>query len=80
MRLSILSVAYPLALVGPNAVGGAEQVLSALDHALVGAGHTSIVVAADGSETAGTLIPLPRVQGPADEQAIRYALEGMSTP
>ena len=31
-RLTILSVAYKLAPVGPDAVGGSEQVLSALDH------------------------------------------------
>ena len=39
MSLTILSVAYPLAPVGPDAVGGAEQVLSQLDHALTAAGH-----------------------------------------
>ena len=30
-QLTILSVAYPLAPVGPDAVGGAEQVLAAMD-------------------------------------------------
>ncbi|TIU34927.1 MAG: glycosyltransferase family 4 protein, partial [Mesorhizobium sp.] len=35
MTLTVLNVAYPLAPVGPDAVGGAEQVLSALDRALV---------------------------------------------
>jgi CelD/BcsL family acetyltransferase involved in cellulose biosynthesis/glycosyltransferase involved in cell wall biosynthesis len=38
-------------------VGGAEVVLSCLDQALVAAGHTSLVVACRGSQTAGTLIP-----------------------
>src|SRR3982074_662853 len=42
--------------------GGGEQVLSALDHSLVAAGHRSIVVAPEGSQTAGILVataPLP---------------------
>jgi glycosyltransferase involved in cell wall biosynthesis len=71
MNVKVLSVAYPLALVGPNQVGGAEQILSALDRALVAAGHHSLVIAADGSEAAGTLIPLPRLDGVFDEDAVR---------
>ena len=35
MTLTVLSVAYPLAPVGPDAVGGAEQILRAIDRALV---------------------------------------------
>jgi glycosyltransferase involved in cell wall biosynthesis len=60
--LTVLSVGYALAPVGPDAVGGAEQVLSALDRALVTAGHCSLVVAPEGSLVAGRLIataPLP---------------------
>ena len=53
---TILSVGYALAPVGPDAVGGAEQVLSALDRALVAAGHNSLVVAPQGSLVAGRLI------------------------
>ena len=59
MRLTILSVAYPLAPVGPDVTGGAEQVLTQLDQALVAAGHRSIVIAQKGSRTAGTLVPVP---------------------
>ncbi|MGD9617845.1 MAG: glycosyltransferase [Alphaproteobacteria bacterium] len=55
-RFTVLSVGYALAPVGPDAVGGAEQVLSALDRALVAAGHCSIVVAPEGSLVAGRLI------------------------
>ena len=58
-KLTILSVGYPLAPVGPDAVGGSEQVLSALDHALVVAGHRSIVVACEGSQVAGELVSYP---------------------
>jgi glycosyltransferase involved in cell wall biosynthesis len=61
-RLSVLAIAYSLAPVGPDAVGGAEQILSALDRALVAAGHQSIVVASEGSQTAGALVatgPIP---------------------
>lgn len=35
MPLTVLSVAYPLAAVGPDEVGGAEQVLAMLDETLV---------------------------------------------
>ena len=52
-RLTVLSVAYPMAPVGPDAVGGAEQVLSALDCALVAEGHRSLVVACEGGQVAG---------------------------
>ena len=69
MSLTILSVAYPLAPVGPDAVGGAEQVLSQLDHALTAAGHRSIVVAQAGSTVAGTLVATQRETGPLDEAA-----------
>src|SRR5690349_562322 len=62
MALTILSVAYPLAPVGPDAVGGAEQVLTALDSALIRAGHQSLVLACEGSKTRGTLFPI-RVHG-----------------
>ena len=58
-RLTILSVAYSLAPVGPDAVGGSEQVLTALDQALVAAGHRSIVVACEGSKTVGELVSFP---------------------
>ena len=58
-RLTVLSVAYSLAPVGPNAVGGSEQVLTSLDQALVAAGHRNIVVACEGSQTAGELVSFP---------------------
>lgn len=59
MLLTVLSVAFPFAAVGPHAVGGAEQVLSRIDRALVAAGHTSLMVACEGSETAGELFSIP---------------------
>jgi len=75
MRLTVLNVAYPLAPTGPDAVGGAEQVLSSLDRALVEAGHRSIVLACEGSRTHGELISVPRTQGPLDPDAVRAARE-----
>jgi glycosyltransferase involved in cell wall biosynthesis len=69
MSLTILSVAYPLAPVSTDAVGGAEQVLATLDAALVAAGHRSIVVAHVGSRVAGTLVPIPATTGIIDEAA-----------
>src|SRR5919197_2252040 len=59
MPLTVLSVAYPLAPTGSDAVGGAEQVLTHLDAALLRAGHRSIVVACAGSVTAGTRVATP---------------------
>ena len=67
--LTILNVAYPLAPVGPDAVGGAEQILTRLDEAIVRAGHTSIVVAARGSSTQGALLPIPAIFDELDERA-----------
>jgi glycosyltransferase involved in cell wall biosynthesis len=63
VRLTVLSVAFPFAPVGPDAVGGAEQVLAQLDAALVCAGHRSVVVACAGSSPAGTLVATPRQHG-----------------
>jgi len=67
MPLTVLSVAYPFAPVGPDAVGGAEQVLSTLDRALVAAGHRSLVVACEGSMVAGTLLPVSATEGRIDD-------------
>lgn len=59
MPLTILSVAYAFAPVGPRAVGGAEQILTELDSALTAAGHNSLVLACEGSHAAGRLFPMP---------------------
>ena len=74
--LTVLSVAYPLAPVGPDAVGGAEQVLSAVDRALVASGHRSVVVAQEGSTVAGALRPVPRPAGALDDAARARAQAG----
>jgi glycosyltransferase involved in cell wall biosynthesis len=63
VKLTILNVAYPFAPVGAGAVGGAEQILYRIDHALVAAEHRSIVIASEGSQIAGVLVPTPRVKG-----------------
>ena len=57
LPLTVLSIGYTMAPVGPDAVGGAEQILAALDRALTDAGHRSIVVSNHGSQVAGTLVP-----------------------
>jgi glycosyltransferase involved in cell wall biosynthesis len=69
VSLTVLSVAYPLAPVGPDAVGGAEQVLAAIDRALVRDGHRSLVIAQAGSRVAGELLPVPAEAGPLDGAA-----------
>ncbi|WP_207477093.1 glycosyltransferase [Arenibaculum pallidiluteum] len=75
MALTVLSVAYPFAPVGPDAVGGAEQVLAALDRALVAAGHRSLVIACTGSRVAGVLLPVQPPGGRIDD-ATRAAVQG----
>jgi glycosyltransferase involved in cell wall biosynthesis len=58
MPLTVLNIAFPFAPVGAGAVGGAEQILSDLDAALVDAGHTSLVAACNGSKPAGELFSI----------------------
>src|SRR5437764_9067952 len=73
MALTVLSVAYPFAAVSPDSVGGAEQVLSRLDEALVRAGHRSIVIACEGSRVAGALVSVSHESGDLHERAIEAA-------
>lgn len=73
MTLTILSVAYPFAPVGPGTAGGAEQVLHHLDAALIAAGHRSIVIAREDSRIAGELVGMPELSGVLDEQAMQRA-------
>lgn len=67
MKLNILSVAFPFAPVRPDTAGGAEQVLLALDRAIVRAGHRSIVVACEGSRCSGILVETPSMSGTIDD-------------
>jgi hypothetical protein len=82
MPLTVLAVAYSLAAVGPDAAGGAEQILSTLDFALTSAGGRSIVVAPEGSIAAGVLVPTIRVDGPIEEslrdRARQATIEGIA--
>lgn len=75
MRLTVLSVAYPLTPIGPDAVGGSEQILTLMDAALEKAGHRSIVVACEGSQPQGMLIPTPRWDGPLTDEIRAWAQE-----
>jgi glycosyltransferase involved in cell wall biosynthesis len=75
MTLSVLLVAFPFAPVGPDAVGGAEQVLAQLELGLARLGHRTAVVAAEGSATAGPLFATPLPRGPLTEDARRDAQE-----
>jgi glycosyltransferase involved in cell wall biosynthesis len=82
--MRILNVAYPFAPTGPDAVGGAEQVLTRLDRALVAAGHESWVLGCEGSRGFGcvkTAFPLPDSIGePWKEHAYevyRAQIEGL---
>ncbi|MEZ0312161.1 MAG: glycosyltransferase family 4 protein [Myxococcota bacterium] len=74
--MNLLSVADPFAIVGSNAVGGVEQLIAALDSALVEAGHTSLVIAAEGSRCDGELIGLPVSEAVTDDGAAA-ALEAL---
>lgn len=59
MALTVLSVAFPFAPVGPCGVGSAERILAELDTALVAEGQRSLVVACAGSLVAGELFAAP---------------------
>lgn len=76
MQLRVLNVGYPFAPVGPNAVGGAEQVLSQIDAALTAAGQESFVLGCDGSIARGTLFtePVPALisENVREEQRRKY--------
>ena len=69
MALTILNVAYPLAPVSFDATGGAEQVVAQLDAALVAAGHRSLVIACEGSQVRGMLLPTRAATGVLDPAA-----------
>ena len=73
--LTVVTVAYPLAPLGPDAVGGAEQVASSVERALVAAGHRSIVIARADSTCAGRLVSLPVPARPFDHATICAAHE-----
>jgi glycosyltransferase involved in cell wall biosynthesis len=73
LTLTVLSVAYPLAPVTADPVGGAEQVLSQLDRALVARGYRSLVVAPEGSRVAGELLPVPAVPSAIGEAEVESA-------
>src|SRR5436853_2382778 len=74
MKLSVLSIAYPLAPMGPDAAGGSEQILTLLDRTLVRGGHRSVVVACEGSRAEGRLLTAPLPPGPLDD-AVRAAAQ-----
>lgn len=63
MSLSILSIAYPLAAAGLNAVGGSEQILAQIDRGLMENGWKSHVIAPEGSSVCGQLHAIPPVEG-----------------
>ena len=75
--MKVLSVAYPFAPVDADPVGGAEQVLAAVDRAMVSAGRRSVVVAQEGSTVTGELVSVPAVRGeitPAERARIHAAV------
>jgi glycosyltransferase involved in cell wall biosynthesis len=84
--MRILNVSYPFAPAGPDAVGGAEQILARLDAALTLAGHESFVLACAGSSVSGEHIPFSLVPGeitaeykaafyPAHRERIEHAIQ-----
>jgi hypothetical protein len=63
VNFTVLSVAFWLAVVGPESVGGAEQILLQIDRGLVRRGYNSLVIARPESRISGTLIPTVAVDG-----------------
>ncbi|HLD99001.1 MAG TPA: glycosyltransferase [Bdellovibrionota bacterium] len=70
-RLSVVSAAYPFAHVGPDAIGGAEQILGIIDRALVQAGHRSLVIGSEGSQVSGELFRVSRTEGEIGDEERR---------
>jgi glycosyltransferase involved in cell wall biosynthesis len=69
MSLTVLSVGYPFAAVGPDSVGGAEQVMRIVEEAIVRAGHVSLVLAAKGSRCWGSVFEMDVPRGALAEKA-----------
>ena len=69
MTLTILQVAYPFAPVGPDAVGGAEQVLSLIERNLPRFGQRAVVVACAGSRTRSPLLATPLPAGTITDES-----------
>lgn len=69
MSLTVLSVAFWLAVVSPESVGGAEQILLQIDEGLVRRGYQSLVIARPESKTVGTLIPINSTDGRVSNDA-----------
>ncbi len=69
MAYNILNVGFPFARMAPDTAGGAEQVLLALDRALVAGGHNSLVLAPAGSRVCGRLLEGLPVPNAITEQA-----------
>jgi len=80
VTLTVLQVAFPFAPVGPDAVGGAEQVLSLIERSLHRFGHRAVVAACTGSATQHPLVATPLPCGPiTDEtQGATYAAHAAS--
>ncbi len=57
--MRILNIAFALAYVGDDAVGGAEQMLACIEQGQVAASHESLIVAARHSNVRGTLFGTP---------------------
>ena len=72
MSYTILSVAYPLTNVGPDASGGSEQIISLMDRHLTRAGCRSLVIAVQGSKVEGELIEAPRCSGILNDEVRRW--------
>lgn len=68
-----MNVAFWLAVVGPESVGGAEQIVLQIDEGLVRRGHNSLVIARPESKIAGSLIPTMAVDGRVSDEAWRMA-------
>lgn len=75
MPLTVLNVAFSLAPVSASAAGGAEQIVKALDGALVSEGHTSIVLASEGSSVSGELWKIPATHGRVLDPDLRCQIQ-----
>jgi glycosyltransferase involved in cell wall biosynthesis len=77
VSFTVLSVAFWVAVVGPESVGGAEQILLQIDEGLVRRGHHSLVIARPESKIAGTLLPTVSLNASVSDEAWKRAHEAI---
>ena len=76
--MRVLNVASPLSVVSRDAPDGVERIIASVDHALVAAGHTSLVIAAEDSSIDGLLLGIPKARDGLSAEKCALAAQAMT--